>query len=442
MKNDNSAMNKLTRRTAILLPLGTLAACATPKPKILGTQLPVLPVTSGLTPNADAPAVVMPAPVNLSSWPQDYASAAHAPGNISGPTGLKPGWAVNIGQGGGYKQPLPSNVLIAEGKIFTMDADGAVEARNPADGSRLWRCVTRPKHVTAINIGGGIAYDNGIIYASTGYAELLAIAAGSGTINWRQKLDFVARSAPCVAAGIVSVICQNDLLLTFDATAGAPGWRFTGAVSAADTSAAVSGAPAFADGILVAGFSSGTLAALDNNSGTPIWEQSLASAFGQASPLDFSDIVAAPVIANGVVYAISLGATCLAIDLHSGAKVWQRDVSGNQTIAAAGDFVFVLDTDEKLAAIHADDGLVAWVLQLPPYRNMKKQSGPQSWNGPVIINSELILTSTLGTLLTVDPVAGAISSTAKLHGPADLTPVAAAGMFLQLTRDAILTSYG
>ena len=35
-----------------------------------------------------------------------------------------------------------------------------------------------PKHATEVNIGGGIGYDSGKIYASTGYGELLALDAG------------------------------------------------------------------------------------------------------------------------------------------------------------------------------------------------------------------------------------------------------------------------
>ncbi len=298
----------------------------------------------------------------------------------------------------------------------------------------------RPKHVSAQNLGGGIGYDNGVIYASTGFSELLSIDAGSGKINWRQPLDFPARSAPTIAGGLVAVVIQNDLLLTFDPVSGTPGWRFTGKVTDSPTSVAVSGAPAYDSGILVAGFSSGTLAGLDANSGTPLWEQSLASSFGQASPLDFSDIVAPPVISNGVVYAIGLGNTAVAVDLHSGAKVWDRDVTGTDALCLAGDFAYLLTADQTLAAIHVDDGLVSWMTALPTFQNMKKKH-PRSWNGPMLVNGHLLLTSDLGDLLSVDPVTGTAGNMSKLAGPADMLPIAANGALLMLTRDAILTSY-
>jgi hypothetical protein len=42
----------------------------------------------------------------------------------------------------------------------------------------------------------------------------------------------------------------------------------------------------------------------------------------------------------------------------------------------------------------------------------------------------------------VDPVTGAISSRAKIAAAADLSPIAAAGLLVMLTRDATLTAYG
>jgi outer membrane protein assembly factor BamB len=434
----------MRRRTALTtLSLGLLASCSTPKAKIIGLQIPVLPDTGDLIVAADAPSVTLPPVQALASWPQPLANAARAPGNVAGPTGLSVRWTASVGMGGGFRQPLLASPIMAQGMVFAMDANATVSAFSAADGSRLWHASTRPPHATEQNIGGGIAYDSGRLFVSTGYGQLIAMDAGNGKILWRQALEYPARTAPMVAGALVALIAQNDLLLTFDTHSGTPGWRFTGEVGTpGSTAVAVTGAPAFADGIVVAGFASGMLAALDANSGTPVWEQSYASAFGQASSLDFSDIVGAPVIANGVVYAISLGDTVMAVDLHSGAKVWSHDASGTQALCLAGDFAFLLDHTQTLFAIHTDDGLVSWVLQMRPFHNMKKKTGPVQWAGPVLVNGMLVLTSSDGEIAFVDAIRGALKTTAKLAGKAaDLPPIAADGLLLQLTRDGKLTAY-
>ncbi len=432
----------MRRRLLMTAPLAALAGCDTEKTPIVGKQIPILPDTNGISVAADAPPVDVPAAVTTPEWPQVLVGPDHTPGNIAGPSGLRQAWRTSIGEAGGYRQPLQASPVVAAGRIFTMDADGVVAAWSPTNGTQMWRRVTRPKHVSVTNIGGGIGYDAGTVYASTGYSELLAIDAASGNVRWRQPLDYPARSAPSIAGGIVAVVTQNDLLLTFDPASGTPGWRFTGRIISSPTSVAAAGTPAFDSGILVAGFSSGMLAALDASSGTPLWEQSMASSYGQASPLDFSDIVAPPVITGGVVYAIGLGNTALAMDLHSGAKVWQHDVTGTQAFYVAGDFGYVLDVAQNLSAVHLGDGLVCWTTQLPNFRNMKKHKGtPRGWNGPIMVNGQLLLTSSLGELISVDPATGAYGAMTKIAGPADLAPIATGAAVLLLTRDATLTAF-
>lgn len=434
----------MRRRTALSgLTLATLTACAIKKPPIVGTQIPVLATDQGMEVAADAPPVTLPQTTPLTAWPQTLANPAHTPGNVAGPLSLKPLWQADAGAGGNYRSLLLAGPLIAGGQAFTMDSNGEVRAYALNDGHVLWHTVTRPKHNSTPNMGGGIAYDSGKIYVSTGFAELLALDAGSGKIIWRQPLGLPARSAPLLANGLAAVVIYNDVMLTFDAASGTPGWRFLGnAGQTGNAAVGVSGAPAYADGIIVAGFSTGLIVAVDANSGTPLWEQSLAAGFGQASVVDFSDVVAPPVIDNGVVYAVNLGDNFMAVDLHSGVKVWTHGVGSGQPPASAGGFLFLLDAAQKLHAIHADDGLVCWTLQMPPYKNMKSKGGPQQWAGPVLVNGQLVLTNDRGEIALVDAVQGKITHTAKLNGKADIPPIAADGVLLQLTRNAKLTAYG
>lgn len=433
----------IRRRTATLGLVGLLSACSSGQHDIItGIRVPVLPDETGMDISADAPAVVLPPARSLAAWPQPLANPAHAAGNIAGPLGFKPDWQAFIGAAGGYRQPLVASPVVAEGHVYTMDADAHIRAFSLADGSELWHTRTRPERVTTQNLGGGIAYDSGKIYVSTGFAEVLALEAGTGKILWRQSMDFPANSAPLVASGLVAIIVQNGWLLTFNAASGAAGWRFSGSVGTPPmTTVSVIGTPAFADGIIVAGFSTGLLAAIDANSGTPIWEQSLAAGFGQASALDLSDIVASPVIAGGVVYALNLDGTFMAVDLHSGVKVWTHGAIGAQPPAASGGFLFLLDAKGSLYAVHADDGLVSWKTALPAYRNEKKKKHPIVWTGPTLVNGTLVAVSDYGEAILVDAQTGMIKQTVKLDAQADTAPFAVEGKLLQLTRNARLTCY-
>lgn len=434
----------IRRRTASLGLMSLLASCSTPDAKpIPGIQIPVLPDQSGMEPSSSAPDVVLPPAKLLSDWPQPLANPAHVPGNVAGPLGFAHKWHTDIGDGGGYRQPLAASPIVAEGRVYTMDANAHIRAFSLVDGTQIWHTTARPPKATGQNLGGGIAYGSGMIYVSTGFAEMLALEAATGKLVWRGTSLFPARSAPLVAGGVVAVVVQNGMLLSYDPKTGAEGWQFSGSVGTPPmTAVGVTGAPAYADGIIVAGFSTGVLAAIDANSGTPIWEQSLAAGFGQASSLDMADIVAAPIIAGGVVYALNLSGTFMAVDLHSGAKVWTHQATGNHPPAAAGGFLFLLDNKAQLYAVHADDGLVRWSTALPGFKNMKKKKNPIIWAGPTLINGMLVAVSDTGEAAIVDARTGQLQHITKLGAPADIPPLAVGGMLLQLTRNARLTAYG
>jgi len=434
----------MRRRTATssLLLAGLLTACDKPKPKIQGVQIPVLAASNDMSVAADAPAVSLAPAMALGAWPQSLANPAHLPGHVAAPLGLKPVWTASVGAAGGYRQPLQASPVVAGDAVFVLDADAVLHAVSLHDGSTLWHFDTRPKHASEQNLGGGIAWDSGRLYATTGYGEVMALDATAGTVLWRQPLPFPTRTAPTVAAGVVALITLNDLMITFDAVSGTPGWQFSASPGTpSSTAVGVSGAPAFADGIFAAGFSNGVLAAVDAQSGTPLWEQSLAAGSGQTSQLDFSDIVAAPVIADGVVYAINLSGTFMAVDLHSGVKVWSHGAAGTQAPAMSNGFAFILDKNQALYAVHADDGLVSWSAQLPVYHKPKKKEQPMLWKGPLLVNSTLVLVNDYAQIIFVDAITGEQKPVQTLEGFADMPPIAAGGFLLQLTRDATLTAY-
>ncbi len=92
-----------------------------------------------------------------------------------------------------------------------------------------------------------------------------------------------------------------------------------------------------------------------------------------------------------------------ALDIRSGRRVWQRDVAGANTPWLAGDFMYVVSTDQKLAAIGRDDGSVHWVTDLPRFQNPKRSKGLITWSGPVLVGGKLILVSDHAKMAVVDP---------------------------------------
>lgn len=427
------------RRAALVLPLA-LAGCSMfddwlgeHKPPLPGKREPVLASKGGLQVD-DAGAktrVVLPPPTPNAAWPQAGGNPAHLMGHLAAGERLTEAWSVSIGAGGGYRDKILAQPVVSDGVVYTMDSDAVVSAFELAGGSRNWRADTKSEDDDSTNIGGGLAVEGGTLYAVNGLAELVAFDAANGKERWRKNIGAPARSAPTVTEGRLFVVTIDDRLVALAADDGRQLWSHKAA--SATTTMLGQPAPAYADGLVVAGFGSGELAALRAETGSVVWTDSLASARGRTSLTDISAIRGLPVIADGRVYAIGLGGLLLALDLRSGRRLWEREVSGEDSPWVAGDWLFIVSSDQQIAAIQRLDGRVAWVGDLPRWEDEEKQSGPILWFGPILAGDRLIVAGTNEDALAVSPYTGEILGRQTLSGAAALGPIAASGTILIVT---------
>jgi outer membrane protein assembly factor BamB len=442
MMNAQGITRRLPRRAALLLPI-VLGGCGLfdrwfgeNKPPLPGTRIAVTNTHRGLEVDAKDARVVLPPPGTNVNWPQAGGNPAHAMGHLQVRDALDPAWRSDIGEGGSYRRKITAQPVIAGGRAFTMDSDAVVTAYDVAKGGRIWRLDTQAKDNRSSNVGGGIAVDGDVLYAGTGRAELLALEAATGKILWRKDLSAPVRAAPTIADGRVFVLTLDNQLQALATDDGRRLWGYQ--ASAPGTTVFGLPAPAYADGLVVAGFGSGDLVVLRATSGSVAWSDSLAAARGRNSLLDLSAVRGMPVVADGRVYAGSLGGLILSLDLRTGRRLWERDIATGDTPWVAGDWMFLLTTDGQLAAIARADGGVPWLTELPQFEDEEKKEDPIHWIGPVLAGDRLILGSSNGLLMAVSPYTGKILGQQKLPGAMSVAPSVADGTVYVITDDASL----
>ena len=118
---------------------------------------------------------------------------------------------------------------------------------------------------------------------------------------------------------------------------------------------------------------------------------------------------------------------------RSGRRLWEREISGEDSPWVAGDWLFVVSSDQRIAAIQRQDGRVAWVGDLPRWEDEEKQSDAILWFGPLLAGDRLIVVGTNEEALAVSPYTGEILGRQPLSGAAALGPVAASGAILIVT---------
>jgi outer membrane protein assembly factor BamB len=334
---------------------------------------------------------------------------------------------------------LLNGPIAAEGKIFTIDAEGTVLATTLKTGEEVWQTETIPSSERSQPFGGGLAYEYHKIYVSTANAEVLALDAQKGTILWRAATSGPVRTAPTVKDGRVFVVTINNQLETFDANTGKLLWTHTGIIESAGLLGGAS--PAVHEGVVVVPYSSGEVFALRVENGYPLWSESLTTSKRLDSISSLSHIKARPIIDHDLVFLVGNSGRMSALDLRSGQTVWTKDIGGVRTPAIAGGFIFMVTNENSLVCLKRDTGDVLWVKKLPQFVNPTAHEEPIFWAGPILANNQLVLAGSNGHGLILMADTGKKSLEFELPGQTTLSPILVYKTLVFLTDSATLVAY-
>lgn len=409
-------------------------------PPLPGKRIAVL--DSGLTLKPDSRTaqtdIRLPAPQPNRDWPQAGGYPSHAMHHVDLGTGLQRAWSASIGAGRDMRTRLLTQPVVADGRIYTLDADSRISATAAANGAALWRVDLTPDDDSG-GIGGGLAYDDGRVYASTGYGEVIALQADSGAILWRKRVSAPVRGAPTARAGRVIAVSVDNQTHALAAEDGRTLWTHQGVSELASMLGGSS--PAVDGNTVVVPYTTGELFALRIENGVALWSDSLAGVRRTQAMAVLSDIHGLPVVDHGRVYAAGNSQQMAAIDLRSGRRVWERQIGSHQTPWIAGDFLFVVTSDNDLIAVEAKTGSIKWVAPLQRWVDEEDRAEPVVWSGPLLASDRLIIASSHGWALSVSPYTGEVLGREKMPDAVTVAPVAADGTLYFLTDDGSLVAY-
>ena len=420
-------------RVAVLIAAALAASgCSLIKHKakktpVLGERIPVLTTESDAQLDLATAAMPMslPAAVANTEWSQSGGNAAKSMGQLALGTALGNAFSVQAGRGSSLTARLASAPIVANGRVYTIDTLGAVRAFDAQTGAQLWASQTPydDRNNTPSLYGGGIAYDNGRIFATNGVGWVSAMSDSNGGILWKIRPGGPLRGAPTVANGAIYVMSQDNQIYSLSEVDGSSNWSQAAALEIAGVFGSAS--PAVGQGTVVAGFSSGELNAYRYENGRQVWQDNLQRTSIRISVSSLSDVDADPVIDNGQVFAVGQGGRMVALELTTGQRQWELNIAGIATPWVAGDWVFVVTDDAKLICLNRLNGHVRWINQMPQFERAKSKKGQIDYKGPVLAGGRLIVAGSNGVLINVDPVTGSYQSQTRVGAGISLPPVVA-----------------
>jgi outer membrane protein assembly factor BamB len=393
----------------------------------IGDRTPILSrIENGaaVDPALNGVRVVLPPARTNAEWAQVGGAADKSYGHLAlaeNPTKI---WTAQI-QGTSNRERLAASPVIGSGKLFVEGTDGTVHAFDKNTGEQVWSRNeteldddTRPS-----TFGGGVSYDNGIIYATNGAGFVKAKRAETGELIWRVKPAGPLRGSPTIAFGQIYVMTQDNQILALNASDGSLAWNESG--SSAQSGVFGVAAPAAGQGTVIAGYSSGELSAYRYENGRTLWADALARTNISTTVSSLTDIDADPIIDAGRVYALGQGGRMAAYELLTGQRVWELNLAGISTPAIAGEWIFTLTDDARLLAIARSTGRVRWISQLRQFRDEEDKEGPIFWTGPVLAGGNLWVASSRGEIWKVSVGEGSAQLFADIDTSVSLSPVVA-----------------
>jgi outer membrane protein assembly factor BamB len=263
---------------------------------------------------------------------------------------------------------VDNSPAIVDGLVIFTTNNGELSALNASTGSSVWG--TSPP-------GGDAspAVVSGVVYA--GGTKLFAYDETTGTPLWSAPLGSgSASSAPAVdtAANEAVIGSMSDAVYAVNTTNGDPDWTF-------QTANEVVATPVIANGIVYVGDLSGNMYALNEQTGAVVWTVNV----GPSSE-GFPTQVA---VAAGTVYATTAFQQLYAFDAATGHQVWSEPVNSDRAPIVANGLIYLLgrnSTGPDLSILNTANGATDGDMALPT----------NTIGSPTVINGDVYVGSTTG----------------------------------------------
>lgn len=260
-------------------------------------------------------------------------------------------WSRGVG-GGGEKLRLALGLAKADDVLYAASRDGKVYAIDPATGRTRWESKTD------VELSAGPGAGDGLVAVGTNDGTVIALDAADGKQRWRAKLSGEVLAAPLVAGDRVVVRTVDGRLRALHAADGKEAWMVEDLVPRLTLRG--TSPPVRAGDNVVGGFDSGRVMAVALASGDILWQAQVSSPRGRSELERLADIDAAVRVAGDEVYAIGYQGRIAMIALDSGQIWWTRDLSSYRDIGIDDDQLYVATSEGDVVALRRRDGSTVW----------------------------------------------------------------------------------
>ena len=337
---------------------------------------------------------------------------------------IKKRWSVGVGdgQGKGLYQLQP---VISGDVIYAASSEGEVKAVDRERGKVLWKTELDSA------LSGGVGFYEGFLLLGSSDGYVLKLAADSGELLWSSRLQGEILAPPQGDGNVVIAQSYDGKLQGLDFASGDKLWTYDSNVPVLTIRG--TSTPILRNGVVYAGFANGRVLAFNAENGAILWEVRVAISQGRSEIERIVDVDGTMALLGNELYAASYQGRVVAIDVSSGRKLWQKDVSSFSGVAQGFGNVYVTDEDGTLSAYLRNGQGLRWQQDALGYRQLSR---------PTPISSYVAVADYEGYVHLVSQVDGEMVGRVKAGGGGARADMLADGNTLYVfTNDGKLIAY-
>ena len=319
--------------------------------------------------------------------------------------------------------------------VYYADNDFNIYSVSLKSSKNNWKVQLENEKQENLPFIGGFAFNQKILFVTTGLGNIYAINSNNGRVIWKKKLLVQFSRPPLVSNNRVFVVSDDNQTFALSVEDGNLEWSHSGNLE--EVSIIGGSKPVISKNVLIVSYSSGEIYALKATDGSLLWFDNITSGnfFNKSS---LNDIQSPISIVDEKVFVPSFSDKFVAYEIKNGKEIWNLKLSSINPIVASGRTIYLIDTSGRLLCIDNKNGKLLWAVQL---RN--SISGEEIvWYGPLLSSNKLILGNSNGKVISISPFTGKLLSKIDFSKELVANPIQLGEKIILISKDGTLFVLG
>jgi outer membrane protein assembly factor BamB len=246
---------------------------------------------------------------------------------------------------------------------------------------------------------------NDVVVLGSSDGEVILLDAATGAKRWQQSIKSEILARPLVANDLVVVRTVDGHVEGLALADGTTRWAVDEQVPRLTLRGTAP--PVLAGDKIIAGFDNGRVIAIDSRKGDVLWDTIVNAPHGRTELERLADIDSPAHVAGDDVFVVGFNGRVAMLALDSGQIWWARDASSYRGFAMDDENLYLTNADSVVMAMRRRDGSVLW-----EQAGMKRRG----LTAPAIDGDALVVGDFQGYVHWLDKASGEIVAREKSDG--------------------------